>query len=105
MDIWHIPEVWSTRDKTSFSLNWARFGINIVAGGLILMQTIYVLYTSAREGISARNAKRDYSVPFNFTLPALILLTTQYAALACAAWFTATPMPDIFFVSMSQWTG
>jgi hypothetical protein len=105
MDLWHLPEVWLVRDRTFFSLNWARFGINIVAGGLILTQTIHVLYTSAREGISARNAKRDYSVPFNFTFPALILLTTQFAALACAAWFTAAPKPDMLLVSMSQWTG
>jgi len=105
MDIWHMLEVWDTRDQASTSLNWARFGINIFAGGLILAQTIQVLYTSVREGVSARNAKRDYSVPFNFTFPTLFLLTTQYAALACAAWFAATPMPDYFLVSMNQCTG
>jgi hypothetical protein len=100
MDTWHTVEVWSTRDQTSYSLNWARFGINIAAAGFILAQTIFVLYTSAREVISARNANRGFSVPFNFTFPALILLSTQYATLACAAWFAATPMPTYFFVSI-----
>ena len=100
MDAWHGPEVWITRDESSFSLNWARFGINGLASGLILLQTIHILWISALEGRSAQKAEKPFSVPFNFTFPVLFLLVTQHAALACAAWFTATPMPDpkIFYV-------
>jgi len=94
MDAWHRPEVWYTRDETSFSLNWARFVINALASGLILLQTIHILWISARE------AGKPFSVPFNYTFPVLLLLVTQHAALACVPWFTATPMPEKNYVSI-----
>lgn len=75
-DIWHIPEVSSTRDQTFVSLNRAHFGITVV-GWWVSLDASHASSAYVREGISTRNAKRTYFVPFGLTFLTLLLLATR----------------------------
>lgn len=102
MDLWTTYEVWgrawlspTSGSESLHPLILARFVSNVLAGIASLLQLGYVLLRAVKA--------RKLMAPFEFTLPAIGLITMQFGVLACTARETA-PEPTVRLVSIERLT-